>query len=499
MSGSVSSVGRSGALAGYVNRKVNSLTGVCGMPTQNGRPWRQSLKNKPPYCKPGASKCLAAAGGVGRTYNSYYKTPKSGVKGCGSRTAVDSCPTETLWNKLEKELQLVGSVYKKDDSIKYYKLILVGAGELVTKDMDIHKESEKHFIKFFKKNADKYPSADNSDPDYNLYDKINDPETRSRLKYFNDLAYQLGLLEVTSTGDMEHHVVALCSIETIRALQTQEHKFGIPVVLDGCLTVTALAAVPAPPPTLDNTFNLNISDYNIKGLKDLLKVLLKLKDPYTLDETVINEVMYKLLSDTAVSKQKKEEIMVFLQSAKDILSTYETIVTDTNNLLDIWRPPYATASCGWNEMNCTAAIRQPFQVNHSGDLMEIKFIYHQWQPGWESGRTASISIFEGRSVVDSAAIGGVDDGKEVLGPISFDITPEVRVLITNLRVIEGETYTIFISNGAGIVAATDNYVHPYDIYKILAESDANLTSPMAGNVLSFSTKIGIPKAPFVGV
>lgn len=147
-----------------------------------------------------------------------------------------------MWNELEKELQIVGYL-NKGYSFKDYKLILVGAGELVTKDVELPKEGD-HFIKFFKKNADKYPSADNSDPDYNLYDKINDPETRSRLKYFNDLAYQLGLLEVTSTGDMERHVVALGSVATINALRTQKHKFGIPVALGGCLTVTALAAVP---------------------------------------------------------------------------------------------------------------------------------------------------------------------------------------------------------------------------------------------------------------
>ena len=82
MSGSVSSVGHASSVQRYINRRVDSLAGVCGMPKQNGSSWRQSLKNKHPYCKPGVSKCLAAAGGVGRKHNSYYKTPDSGVKGC---------------------------------------------------------------------------------------------------------------------------------------------------------------------------------------------------------------------------------------------------------------------------------------------------------------------------------------------------------------------------------------------------------------------------------
>ena len=43
---------------------------------------KQSFKNKYPYCNPGASKCLAAAGGVGHIKTSYYRTPTSGEFGC---------------------------------------------------------------------------------------------------------------------------------------------------------------------------------------------------------------------------------------------------------------------------------------------------------------------------------------------------------------------------------------------------------------------------------
>ena len=84
MSGTASSVGHSNSVQRYINRRVDSLAGVCGIPKQNGGSWRQSLKNKHPYCRQKASKCLAAAGGVGRGYHSYYKTLKSGEKGCGA-------------------------------------------------------------------------------------------------------------------------------------------------------------------------------------------------------------------------------------------------------------------------------------------------------------------------------------------------------------------------------------------------------------------------------
>jgi hypothetical protein len=101
MSGAVSSVGHAYSVQRYINRRVDSLAGVCGIPKQNGGSWRQSLKNKHPYCKPGASKCLAAAGSVGRKYNSYYKTPKSGEKGCGAGGGDDPFRKYSIEDKLE--------------------------------------------------------------------------------------------------------------------------------------------------------------------------------------------------------------------------------------------------------------------------------------------------------------------------------------------------------------------------------------------------------------
>jgi len=52
------------------------------MPQQNGGDWKQSFKNRHPYCTDPAGKCLAAAGGVGRTRIPYYRTPGPGEKGC---------------------------------------------------------------------------------------------------------------------------------------------------------------------------------------------------------------------------------------------------------------------------------------------------------------------------------------------------------------------------------------------------------------------------------
>ena len=68
---------------------------------------------------------------------------------------------------------------------------------------------------------------------------------------------------------------------------------------------------------MSNTFNLNITDYDINELKDLLN----LRDPYSLKDIVKNQdiLREKLLLDTAVSNQKKKEIIVFLESVKDIL------------------------------------------------------------------------------------------------------------------------------------------------------------------------------------
>ena len=150
MSGTASSVGHSYSIQRYINRRVDSLVGVCGMPTQNGGSWRQSLKNKPPYCRPGANKCLAAAGGVGRTNIPYYKTPKSGEKGCGvERTRIPFKITEAV-----RTLQ----AYFKNNFNGEGSLILVGPRETLKRDFDASSVDYTHFenIKHYDTNHNEY-------------------------------------------------------------------------------------------------------------------------------------------------------------------------------------------------------------------------------------------------------------------------------------------------------------------------------------------------------
>jgi hypothetical protein len=59
------------------------MRGVCGIPLVNGVIWRYSLRNKPPFCKEGATKCSQAAGGVGTNKNiPYYRCGKGGFTSC---------------------------------------------------------------------------------------------------------------------------------------------------------------------------------------------------------------------------------------------------------------------------------------------------------------------------------------------------------------------------------------------------------------------------------
>ena len=65
------------------------------------------------------------------------------------------------------------------------------------------------------------------------------------------------------------------------------------------------------------TFNLNIQDYTLIELKDLLNIV----EPYTLEDIVNNEneLREKLIMDDDVSKEKKGDIIKFLESAKNTL------------------------------------------------------------------------------------------------------------------------------------------------------------------------------------
>ncbi len=82
MSGSGRNVGSTGALLNSVKRRVHPMA-PCRPPMQNGTIWRETHLNKKPYCTDPASKCLAAAGGVGNINTPYDRKPKSGETGCG--------------------------------------------------------------------------------------------------------------------------------------------------------------------------------------------------------------------------------------------------------------------------------------------------------------------------------------------------------------------------------------------------------------------------------
>ena len=66
-----------------------------------------------------------------------------------------------------------------------------------------------------------------------------------------------------------------------------------------------------------SNFNLQIKDYNINELKDLLNLV----DPYSLEDIINNEneLREKLLMDANVSKAKKQGISQFLRTTREIL------------------------------------------------------------------------------------------------------------------------------------------------------------------------------------
>lgn len=88
MSGCPSRIGRNPTNTRYIQNRVNCMNGICGIPLQNGAPWKVSpFRNlNTNYCKPASNKCLAAAGGIGNIYTPYFKTNAPGTKGCGFLT-----------------------------------------------------------------------------------------------------------------------------------------------------------------------------------------------------------------------------------------------------------------------------------------------------------------------------------------------------------------------------------------------------------------------------
>ena len=66
MSGCPSTVGKKGRIARYMGRRVDCMMGFCRPVRYHEVLWpRTRMRNQPPFCKRGATRCQAAAGGVG--------------------------------------------------------------------------------------------------------------------------------------------------------------------------------------------------------------------------------------------------------------------------------------------------------------------------------------------------------------------------------------------------------------------------------------------------
>ena len=84
MSGCTSRIGRTMVPMKLVPSRVDCMAGVCKPIRYHGVLWgRGGLRNQPPYCRRQATRCQAAAGGVGTKHNiPYYRIPKRGESGC---------------------------------------------------------------------------------------------------------------------------------------------------------------------------------------------------------------------------------------------------------------------------------------------------------------------------------------------------------------------------------------------------------------------------------
>ncbi len=84
MSGCPSTVGKQGRIARYMGRRVDCMMGLCKPIRYHEVIWpRTRMRNQPPFCQAHATKCLAAAGGVGTNHNiPYYRIPAAGESGC---------------------------------------------------------------------------------------------------------------------------------------------------------------------------------------------------------------------------------------------------------------------------------------------------------------------------------------------------------------------------------------------------------------------------------
>jgi hypothetical protein len=119
-----------------------------------------------------------------------------------------------------------------------------------------------------------------------------------------------------------------------------------------------------------NTFNLSIKDYNINELKELLNLV----EPYTLEDIVNqeNDLREKLLMDTAVSGEKKKDIIKFLESVKDILIENSKQEFNNINNSEIITSVHPVIKKNNNGINVVNAVARDKIVNRAGNINVIK-------------------------------------------------------------------------------------------------------------------------------
>ena len=135
MSGCPSTVGKQGRISRYMGRRVDCMMGLCKPIRYHEVLWpRTRMRNQPPFCRAHATKCQAAAGGVGTNHNiPYYRIPKRGESGC-TPAAVDVHPVTAAVRLFQAYLT---AKYGGAGS-----LILVGKKETLTSD---HVDHPGHF------------------------------------------------------------------------------------------------------------------------------------------------------------------------------------------------------------------------------------------------------------------------------------------------------------------------------------------------------------------
>ena len=206
MSGCPSTVGKQGRIARYMGRRVDCMMGLCKPIRYHEVLWpRTRMRNQPPFCRAHATKCQAAAGGVGTNHNiPYYRIPKRGESGC-TPAAVDAHPLTAALRLLQTYLT---TKYGGAGS-----LILVAKKETLTSDHVDHPElfdQVKHF----------YP---------NTSEYINLPASlRRAVDLINSIQYRR---QVKVGGPQVVHVVGYEPFAGQQALRSAGYGNGPPLTL----------------------------------------------------------------------------------------------------------------------------------------------------------------------------------------------------------------------------------------------------------------------------